>query len=136
MHMSACVHVCVCVCVCVRACVRACVCACVRACVRACVYTCVIVVCACVLVCVSIKYYYVLTLLYLATNCTTGNVRLTHGLSETEGIVQMCANGRIGLVCGANWTTNEARVLCRSIGYSYTGKPTNILYCSHQLHRI
>ena len=50
-----------------------------------------------------------------------GNVRLTHGQDDSEGILRLCVNDQMELVCGTNWSTEEARVLCRSIGLPYTG---------------
>ena len=50
-----------------------------------------------------------------------GNIRLIHGRDDSEGILRLCVNDQMGLVCGTNWSTEEARVLCKSIGQSYTG---------------
>ena len=47
-----------------------------------------------------------------------GNIRLIHGRDDSilrsESMIK-------GLVCGTNWSTEEARVLCKSIGQSFTG---------------
>lgn len=45
-----------------------------------------------------------------------------HGRSETGGILQLCVDSKIGLVCGKYWSRDEARVLCRSLGYPSSGK--------------
>ena len=52
--------------------------------------------------------------------CTNGSVRLSYGHDHTEGILQLCINAQMGLVCGTNWSTEEAEVLCTSIGLPYT----------------
>ena len=61
----------------------------------------------------------------LEQECVDGNVRLSYGHDHTEGIVQLCLNAQIGLVCGTSWSSKEAQVLCRSIGLDYTGNHNN-----------
>ena len=38
------------------------------------------------------------------------------------GIVQVCYNATRSIVCGTLWTYSDARVVCRSLGYSSYGK--------------
>ena len=70
------------------------------------------------------SYLYSILALFnvIAKHCTNGNVRLTQGRNETEGILQLCVNNQMSLVCKANWTAREAQVLCRSIGYPFKGE--------------
>ena len=58
-----------------------------------------------------------------------GAVRLVNGRRASEGSVQICANGVWGHVCGDYfhlflynyWSTSNARVVCRQLGYSTAG---------------
>ena len=49
-----------------------------------------------------------------------GAVRLVNGRRPSEGSVQICVNGVWGHVCGDYWSTANAKVTCRQLGYSTT----------------
>ena len=51
------------------------------------------------------------------TNCTSGDVRLVNGSSDSEGIVEVCYQGVWTTVDGYSWGYRDARVLCRQLGY-------------------
>ena len=57
-----------------------------------------------------------------SNQCTYGDVRLVGGSGDYEGNVQVCINGTWGYVCDNSWSTNDARVVCRQLGYSSSGK--------------
>ena len=73
--------------------------------------------------------------------CTDGSVRLSNGLIEQEGRVDVCVNGVWGSVCGEGWDQTDAHVVCGQLGYPEggTGK-TSVSTCSfnfilHLFHR-
>ena len=58
--------------------------------------------------------------------CTHGDIRLVGSRSgvssSTQGRVEVCVNNRWGTVCDDSWSTFDARVACRQLGYSDIGK--------------
>ena len=53
--------------------------------------------------------------------CTDGDVRLSGGLSESEGTVEVCFDSLWGLVAQSEWSTPDAEVTCRQLGYPSEG---------------
>ena len=52
-------------------------------------------------------------------NCTTGEVRL-NGTSTLEGRVEICINNAWGTVCSNRFSSSDAQVICRSLGYPFS----------------
>ena len=52
-----------------------------------------------------------------SAQCTNGAVYLTGG-SSSRGTVQLCYNRQWGTVCDDLWSSSDADVVCRQLGYS------------------
>ena len=50
--------------------------------------------------------------------CTDGDVRLVNGSSPSEGLVETCNGSQWFQVCDEGWTSNDAEVVCRQLGYT------------------
>ena len=56
------------------------------------------------------------------TSCNNGDVRLVGGINELEGRVEICYNKMWGSVCHYSWSTYDANVVCKQLGYQPTGR--------------
>ena len=56
-----------------------------------------------------------------STACTYGNIRLVGGATLYEGRVEVCINNTWGTVCDNSWDNSDATVICKQLGYAYTG---------------
>lgn len=53
--------------------------------------------------------------------CPEGDVRLLEGSSSLEGRVEICKDNVWGSVCHNGWDSNDAKVVCRQLGFSIAG---------------
>lgn len=54
-------------------------------------------------------------------NCSRGELRLVGGKNNTLGRVEVCINNAWGTVCNSRFGTNDARVICKQLGFSNIG---------------
>ena len=50
--------------------------------------------------------------------CNDWDIRLVNGPTSLEGRVEVCFNNTYGSVCHDLWNENDARVVCRQLGFS------------------
>ena len=68
-------------------------------------------------------YAFVLLLFHItARTCfVDGAIRLRGRSTSREGRVEMCSGGVWGTICDDGWSTTDARVVCRQLGYPTLG---------------
>ena len=65
--------------------------------------------------------YNLLWCIFRDFRCCDGAIRLSGVSLANEGRVEICQSGEWKTVCDNNWSKNEARVVCRQLGYSDQG---------------
>jgi len=66
----------------------------------------------------------------LLTGCADGDIRLANGRNATQGRVEVCYANAWGTVCDDFWSTGDARVVCRQLGFGGQGRtPFQIISC-------
>ena len=55
-------------------------------------------------------------------NCTHGTVQLVGTPLRRVGIVEICLYSHWGRVCRDGWDNNDAKVVCKQLGYGSEGK--------------
>lgn len=58
-----------------------------------------------------------------------GDVRLVNGNTMYEGRVEFCYNNQWGTVCDDAFGRADSAVLCRQLGFGYSGT-SSITFCS------
>ena len=57
----------------------------------------------------------------MISGCSNGTIRLLGGNTVHEGRVEICFDNIWGTVCDDGWSTLDARVVCRQLGFSAAG---------------
>ena len=57
------------------------------------------------------------------SDCSDGSTRLVNGSNSHEGRLEVCINHAFGTVCQEAFSSDEAAVVCRSLGL-FNGKPS------------
>ena len=73
-------------------------------------------------------------MILIIDDCYDGDMRLINGLTEAEGRVEICTEGRWATLCGKLWTENNTVVVCRYFGFSdiIDGRLSTIKACIHK----
>ena len=79
------------------------------------------------------KYFVIITVDSVGSNCTYGDVRLVGGRNQYEGRVEVCVNNQWGTICDNSWSTTDASTICKQLEYAYTSS-TIKLYPSLAKH--
>lgn len=67
------------------------------------------------------------SILMTFVGCVNGSIRVMGGSSSMEGRVEICQDGDWGTVCDDGWTTVDANIACRQLGFSNSGENDMIL---------
>ena len=77
----------------------------------------------------NLRYQNVYSSDFQRANCTDGDVRLTHRVTNSSGQVEVCMGNTWGIVCGdRDWDRREADVVCRQLGFGNFSEQGEI-YC-------
>ena len=66
------------------------------------------------------------------TGCTQGDIRLVAGNNQYEGRVEFCNNNQWGTVCDDTYDRRDVSVICRQLGFSYSGKTYSYNYVTQK----
>ena len=65
----------------------------------------------------------------LSGECTNGDIRLRGSTTSYTGRVEICHKNAWGTVCDDFWSTSDAQVACRQLGFSPIGMCTIAYVC-------
>ena len=66
--------------------------------------------------------YFVLSFSSFFLVCVQSSIRLVGGANNMTGRVEICFNNQWGTICDSQWSTPDASVVCRQLGFSETGR--------------
>ena len=68
--------------------------------------------------------------------CTEGTVHFVEGMNETEGRVEICFYGGWYRLCDWYFSYQEAQVVCKQLGYPYSGTLMIVLKSIEESTRV
>ena len=74
--------------------------------------------------CAALRMNTYCTLFSNSVPCANGQLRLVGTNIVNEGRVEICMNNVWGTVCDDSWSSIDAVVVCRQLGFSTTGIET------------
>ena len=74
----------------------------------------------------------------MPASCVDGDIRLVGGETEREGQMEVCLDQRWGTVNGDGWSSVDAQVVCRQLGYLTPGNDILLcfIHCTSAWHNI
>lgn len=66
--------------------------------------------------------------------CYRGEVRLSGGSTVAEGIVELCLWNQWSYICSDDWSANDAKVVCRQLGFEHSKKNIYMPHFCIMLH--
>ena len=75
---------------------------------------------SCIFICIAVMIS-LITMLAANVTCAQGALQLMGGSNQFEGRVEVCINNQWGTVCDSLWDNTDATVVCKQLGYAYTG---------------
>ena len=84
----------------------------------------------------TLKFNLILVLFFYEVVCYNGDLRLRGGNTELEGRVELCWNETWGTICDGFWSTFDANVACRQLGFAPAGCFTGIVYNYNEMSAL
>ena len=55
-------------------------------------------------------------------DCELGELRVVNGPNNRTGRIEICLNGQWGTIVDDGWSTGDAKVACRQLGFAAYGE--------------
>ena len=64
--------------------------------------------------------------IFMHKACRIGDLHLQGNTVQGSGRVEICINNVWGTICDNSWSSNDARVVCKQLGFSVLGTKLNL----------